>query len=246
MADYKPERIKQFDVRFSKPVFPGETLVVEIWADGGDDFLPRQRQGTARHGGVEQWPLSACSETIRSPRREALIAQGEPREAARDLRARLASGRGGLLARLTLVKALLASDDMDGALAEAREAVSLNPGIAVAALALGEALLAAGALPAAIAELQRALAARSRDWNAPRFLTAGPGSKAGEADKALDAFSRVWRPSPERDALIGRAKAISHRATLRPRLCAPSLRSILRRLRQHACSDSWTMPRRRF
>jgi acyl dehydratase len=34
VADYKPERIKQFDVRFSKPVFPGETLVVEIWADG--------------------------------------------------------------------------------------------------------------------------------------------------------------------------------------------------------------------
>ncbi len=35
VADYKPERIKQFDVRFSKPVFPGETLSVEIWADGG-------------------------------------------------------------------------------------------------------------------------------------------------------------------------------------------------------------------
>jgi len=35
VAAYQPERIKQFDVRFSKPVFPGETLVVEIWADGG-------------------------------------------------------------------------------------------------------------------------------------------------------------------------------------------------------------------
>ena len=34
VAQYAPERIKQFDVRFSKPVFPGETLAVEIWADG--------------------------------------------------------------------------------------------------------------------------------------------------------------------------------------------------------------------
>ncbi|MBV9548568.1 MAG: MaoC family dehydratase N-terminal domain-containing protein [Alphaproteobacteria bacterium] len=49
VAQYAPERITQFDVRFSKPVFPGETLAVEIWTDGGAisfRALVKERPGT--------------------------------------------------------------------------------------------------------------------------------------------------------------------------------------------------------
>ena len=73
---------------------------------------------------------------------ETLIANGRAREAVLAMRARLKQGRGGLLARMTLVKALLVSGEIASALAEAREAVSLNPDIASAVLCLGETLLA--------------------------------------------------------------------------------------------------------
>jgi predicted TPR repeat methyltransferase len=135
---------------------------------------------------------------------EALIASGRTGEAARTLRERLAAGRGGLLARLTLIKALLAGKDRDGALAEAREAVSLNPDVPVAVLALGEALLAAVALPTAIAELQRALRldpglVRARELIAAAWL------EAGEADKALENLQALENPPAD---MIAAAEAI--------------------------------------
>lgn len=135
---------------------------------------------------------------------EALIASGRGAEAARDLKTRLAAGRGGLLARLTLVKALLAAQDKAGALAEAREAVALNPNVAPAVLALGEALLAADALPAAIAELQRALRLDPALERA-RLLIAAAWLKAGEADKALESLAALENPPPE---MIAAARAI--------------------------------------
>ena len=34
VCKYDPDRIRQFDARFSAPVFPGETIVTEMWVDG--------------------------------------------------------------------------------------------------------------------------------------------------------------------------------------------------------------------
>ena len=119
---------------------------------------------------------------------EALIASGRAAEAAQALRERLAAGRGGALAQITLVKALLAAGDLPGALAEAREAVSLHPNLAPVVTMLGEALLAAEHLPTAIAELQRALRLDPDDMRA-RYLLAQAWLAAGEADKALEAGS---------------------------------------------------------
>jgi predicted TPR repeat methyltransferase len=138
---------------------------------------------------------------------ETLIASGHARKAAQDLRARLAAGRGGLLARLTLVKALLACGDNQAALEEAREASSLNPGVAVAAMALGEVLLALGALPTAIAELQRASRLDPR-LDQARFLTGRAWLEAGEAGRARELFESL-DPSPDLEALIARAQAMT-------------------------------------
>lgn len=34
VCEYDPARIRQFDVRFSSPVFPGDTIHTDIWVDG--------------------------------------------------------------------------------------------------------------------------------------------------------------------------------------------------------------------
>lgn len=34
LCDDRPERLRRFDVRFSSPVFPGETIRMEIWREG--------------------------------------------------------------------------------------------------------------------------------------------------------------------------------------------------------------------
>jgi acyl dehydratase len=34
VGDYKPERLASIEARFSKPVFPGDTIRTEIWPQG--------------------------------------------------------------------------------------------------------------------------------------------------------------------------------------------------------------------
>ena len=104
-----------------------------------------------------------------------------------------------MLARLTLVKALLAAGDVHAALAEAREAASLNPQVAVAVLALGEALLAADAAARGHRGIAAGAAARSRTWRGPRLLDAWAWLEAGEAGKALEILDELDAP-PHIDA----------------------------------------------
>ena len=123
-------------------------------------------------------------------RAESLIREGRPVEAARLLRERLEAGRGGLLARLALVRALGAAGQKDEALAAAREASALNPNVEQAVLALGDALCAAGHLPAAIAEFQRALRLDPSSVQA-RLRLGRAWAEAGEAERALEQFTQL-------------------------------------------------------
>lgn len=41
--DNEPERLRQLDARFSSPVYPGETIVVEIWKEGAGQLAFRAR-----------------------------------------------------------------------------------------------------------------------------------------------------------------------------------------------------------
>jgi predicted TPR repeat methyltransferase len=139
-----------------------------------------------------------------------LIADGRPLEAARFLQGRIAKGRGGTLARIGLVRALLAAGRADEACEAARETALLAPNIAEAVVVLGEALMAAGHLPVAIAEFQRALRL-DPDSAAARRQLGLAWAAAGEADKALEQF-RALDAGPDADALIARAQAMKAQA----------------------------------
>ena len=121
---------------------------------------------------------------------ENLIAEGRAGEAAAALKALTDEGRGGLLTRLLLARALMLSGAREEALDMARETVHLHPGVAGAALALGETFLAAGNLPFAIAEFQRALRIDPYLVKAKYFLGCA-WLEAGEPEKALSVFGEL-------------------------------------------------------
>ena len=121
---------------------------------------------------------------------DALIGRGRAAEAAEFLAQLLEDGRGGLLTRLSLVRAYIASGETANALSLARELLQENTHVAEAALALGEALASAELLPAAIAEFQRALRIEP-ELDAARLALAKAWLDAGEPEKADEALSRV-------------------------------------------------------
>jgi len=144
-------------------------------------------------------------------RAQALLEEGRAGEAASLLAGRIDAGRGGLLARLLLVRALGAAGDTTAAIAAAREAVSLNPGVAIAAVTLGETLRRVGALPVAIGEFQRALRL-DPDSAEARAQLGQAWLDAGEPEKALEAFEAVAPDAvPNLAAKIAQARAMRAR-----------------------------------
>jgi predicted TPR repeat methyltransferase len=149
-------------------------------------------------------------------RAEELMAQGRPREAAMLLFDLIERGRGGLLARFTLVHALLAAGDTGEAVRLARETAMLNPSVARAASSLGEALRVAGNLPVAIGEFQRAL----RLDPALDFARIGLGHAwldAGEPERALEIYAQIENVSDDVRAAIAQAEASRGQARSDPR-----------------------------
>lgn len=118
------------------------------------------------------------------------LEEGNAAEAVVHLERLIGEGHGGLLARLTLARALTAAGETDKAVAVARETASLHPDVAEAALGLGAAMLAAEALPLAIAEFQRALRIDPANAEA-RYLLGCAWLEAGEPEPALAAFEAL-------------------------------------------------------
>ena len=141
----------------------------------------------------------------------ALLAGGRAQEAAGHLDRALKSGRGGLYARLLLIRAWIESGRQPDALALARELSSLHPELALAASSLGDALRASRYLPAAIAEYQRALRLDHALAEA-RFGLGAAWLAAGEPDRALAELAELAGDEIEGlSGMIAEAEAMKQR-----------------------------------
>lgn len=149
------------------------------------------------------WP--AESDPLTEAR--ALLEQGSAAEALARLQPLLHSGRAGLLARLTYVRALSTAARTAEALETARETALLYANAAPAALGLGQAMLAAGQVATAIAEFQRALRI-DPDLAEARVLLGRAWLEAGEPEKSLQVFGAIPERSGELDRLIEDARAM--------------------------------------
>lgn len=154
---------------------------------------------------LDDWPADPVSEA------EDLIARGRAPEAAARLAALIAEGRGGLLARLALTRALIADGRTEDAVAAARELSQLAPQWADAGVAFGRALIANGALPAGIAELQRALRL-DPDSAAAELALAEAWADAGETEKAEAHLGRAIAGGGDGTAIAARLAAIRQAA----------------------------------
>lgn len=119
-------------------------------------------------------PLGVAAEMIAAGRADEIVA------AAREM---LARQRGGMLTRVALGRALVATAKPAEAVDALREADLLSPNTPEVVLAFGEALAACDALPAAIGEFQRAARLMPQDGR-PHWQIARLWLAAGEADKA--------------------------------------------------------------
>jgi len=134
------------------------------------------------------------------------MAEGRPQEAATLLFDLIEQGRGGLLARFTLVHALLAAGDTGEAVRVARDTALLNPSVARAASSLGEALRLAGNLPTAIGEFQRALRI-DPSLDLARIGLGHAWLDAGEPERALEVYAQIENASDELRNAIAQAEA---------------------------------------
>jgi hypothetical protein len=51
LCAYKPDRLRSISLRFTSPVFPGETICTAIWSDGGFQARVRERDTLVIDGG---------------------------------------------------------------------------------------------------------------------------------------------------------------------------------------------------